>query len=198
MRTILPTSVQLLLNNPVITLSCSAIAAAAIIALWSTSTLLSTLLYQPTLNISVQQASQATSQVDSSMIGQRNFFGFADAKPAIVIDELPETQLELTLSGVFTALKESNAGAIIVDDKNQSKHYAVGDSLPGNAVLKSIHKNKVVITRNGIFETLYFADLQKDNDGKPTGRAISISPDQAKERRQAIRDRINKLRNKKK
>jgi general secretion pathway protein C len=132
------------------------------------------------------------------MIGQRNFFGFADAKPAIVIDELPETQLELTLSGVFTALKESNAGAIIVDDKNQSKHYAVGDSLPGNAVLKSIHKNKVVITRNGIFETLYFADLQKDNDEKATGRAISISPDQAKERRQAIRDRINKLRNKKK
>ena len=195
MRATLPTKLQMLLNNPVIALSCAAIAAAVIVALWSTGMLLSTLLYQPTLNITRNTPSQNTTLINSDGIGERHFFGIANAKPEIIVEDLPETKLELILRGAFTAQQESNAGAIIEDDKRNSKHYAIGDTLPGNAILKSIHANKVVLTRNGIFETLYFPDTLKNSKKSPV---ISIAPQsqqESNERRKAIRERINKLRN---
>jgi type II secretory pathway component PulC len=197
MRSILPTSLQMLVNNPVIALSCSAIAVAVIMTLWSTGMLMSTLLFQPTVDIARNTPSQSTSLIDSNGIGERHFFGVANAKPVIVIDELPETKLELILRGAFTAQIESNAGAIIEDDKKKSQHYAIGDTLPGNAVLKSIHENKVVLTRNGIFETLYFPETQKGDKNLPNFSLDSQSPAEREERRKAIRERINNLRKKK-
>ncbi|MDB4456205.1 hypothetical protein N9141_00385 [bacterium] len=197
MRSILPTSLQMLVNNPVIALSCSAVAVAVMITLWSTGMLMSALLFQPTLDIARNIPSQSTSLVDSNGIGERHFFGVANAQPVIVIDELPETKLELILRGAFTAQKESNAGAIIEDDKRQSQHYAIGDTLPGDAILKSIHENKVVLTRNGIFETLYFPEIQKGDKNLPSFSIHSQSPQEKEERRKAIRERINNLRKKK-
>jgi type II secretory pathway component PulC len=187
----------MLVNNPVIALSCSAIAVAVIMTLWSTGMLMSTLLFQPTVDIARNTPSQSTSLIDSNGIGERHFFGVANAKPVIVIDELPETKLELILRGAFTAQNESNAGAIIEDDKKKSQHYAIGDTLPGNAVLKSIHENKVVLTRNGIFETLYFPETQKGDKNLPNFSLDSQSPAEREERRKAIRERINNLRKKK-
>ena len=197
MRSILPTSLQMIFNNPVIALSCSAIAAAVMITVWSTGMLMSTLLFQPTLDITRNTPNQSTSLIDSNGIGERHFFGIANAKPEIIIDELPETKLELILRGAFTAQQESNAGAIIEDDQKKSQHYAIGDTLPGNAILKSVHENKVVLTRNGIFETLYFPEVQKTDKNSPIFPITSQSPQERDERRKAIRERINNLRNKK-
>jgi len=197
MRSILPTSLQSLFNNPVVALSCSAIAVAIMITLWSTGMLMSTLLFKPTLDIARSTPSQSTSLIDSNGIGERHFFGVANAKPVIVIDELPETKLELILRGAFTAQNEINAGAIIEDDKKNSQHYAIGDTLPGDAILKSIHENKVVLTRNGIFETLYFPEIKKTDKNSPNHFIQSQSPQERDERRKAIRERINNLRNKK-
>jgi len=197
MRSILPTSLQMILNNPVIALSCSAIAAAVLITVWSTAMLMSTLLFQPTLDITRNTPSQSTSLIDSNGIGERHFFGVANAKPEIIIDELPETKLELILRGAFTAQQESNAGAIIEDDKRKSLHYAIGDTLPGDAILKSIHENKVVLIRNGIFETLYFPDVQKTDKNTTDLSITSQTPIEMEERRKAIRERINNLRKKK-
>ena len=197
MRSILPTSLQMIFNNPVIALSCSAIVAAVMMTLWSTGMLMSTLLFQPTLDITRNTPSQSTSLIDSNGIGERHFFGIANAKPEIIIDELPETKLELILRGAFTAQNERNAGAIIEDDKKKSEHYAIGDTLPGDAILKSIHENKVVLIRNGIFETLYFPEVQKTDKNLPEISIISQSPQEREERRKAIRERINNLRNKK-
>ena len=197
MRSILPTSLQMILNNPVIALSCSAIAAAVMITVWTTGMLMSTLLFQPTLDITRNTPNQSTSLIDSSGIGERHFFGVANAKPEIIIDELPETKLELILRGAFTAQQDSNAGAIIEDDKRNSQHYAIGDTLPGDAILKSVHENKVVLTRNGIFETLYFPEVQKADKNAPNFSIISQSPQEKEERRKAIRERINNLRKKK-
>lgn len=188
----------MLINNPVIALSCSAIAAAIITALWSTGMLMSTLLYQPALNITRNTASQAISPINSNDISERNFFGIANAKPEIIVEDLPETKLELTLRGAFTAQQESNAGAIIEDDKKNSKHYAIGDTLPGDAVLKSIHPNKVVLTRNGIFETLYFPEAKDNSSAISQLRSLQGSDFDKEERRKAIRERINKLRKQKK
>lgn len=197
MRSILPTSLQMLVNNPVIALSCSAIAVAIMITLWSTGMLMSALLFKPTVDIARNTPSQSTSLIDSNVIGERHFFGVANAKPVIVIDDLPETKLELILRGAFTAQKESNAGAIIEDDKKKSQHYAIGDTLPGDAILKSIHENKVVLTRNGIFETLYFPEIQKGDKNLPSISINSQSPQEKDERRKAIRERINNLQKKK-
>ena len=159
--------------------------------------LMSTLLFKPTLDIARSTPSQSTSLIDSNGIGERHFFGVANAKPVIVIDELPETKLELILRGAFTAQNESNAGAIIEDDKKNSQHYAIGDTLPGDAILKSIHENKVVLTRNGIFETLYFPEIKKNDKNSPNFSIMSQSPQEKEERRKAIRERINNLRKKK-
>jgi general secretion pathway protein C len=202
---------QTLMANPVVAAGSAAVAAAAIIALWSSGMLLSTLLYQPTLNIRNTVDTQVSADINPSEISNRNFFGLADAEPTIMLDQLPETKLELVLRGAFAALDEANAGAIIEDDRKISQHYAVGDEVPGDATLKSVHNDRVGLVRNGIFETLYFPDAQTekdpsgdivrsgfDNNSRPSTDLTRVSASEAQARRDAIRERINKLKNQKK
>lgn len=76
--------------------------------------------------------------------------------------DAPDTRLRLTLSGIFASEDESEARAIIGDERGKEQSYAIGDSLPGNVKLSAIHSDRVILERNGRYETLR---LPRDRKG---------------------------------
>ena len=74
--------------------------------------------------------------------------------------DLPETNLKLTLRGLIASPNQAEARAIVADPSGKENFYKVGDKLPGNAELKEIHADRIVIQRGGRYETL---KLPKDS-----------------------------------
>jgi general secretion pathway protein C len=67
----------------------------------------------------------------------------------------PETNLQLTLRGVFQTGPVGVTVAIIADSRNQERPYRVGDELPGDAIIKRILPYSVLLERNGRLESLH-------------------------------------------
>lgn len=88
-------------------------------------------------------------------IGALHLFGQAgvavqpDAAP-----QAPETQLKLRLLGTFAAADPAGGMAIIADESEEQEAYRVGDDIPGNAELREVHADFVVIERQGRLESL--------------------------------------------
>lgn len=77
---------------------------------------------------------------------------------AVKTEDLPKTNLRLMLRGVSASTKLDRASALIEGPDKETLKYAVNDTLPGNAKLKSVHEKRIVIERNGRLENLYFPD----------------------------------------
>ncbi|WP_372995513.1 type II secretion system protein N [Marinobacter sp.] len=137
----------------------------------------------------------------------------ADSEPVeIDTENLPETNLRLFLRGVLAADGEFPGSALIEDDKSKTEAYLVGDELPGNASLRSVHPNRVIIERSGKLENLYFPESEDrsgisftaDEEDEPAPAAqpaSSTSPSRApatatsdEQRREEIRRRLEQLR----
>lgn len=96
-----------------------------------------------------------------------SLFGSATGNSAtteIDTENLPETNLRLFLRGVLAAEGDFPGSALIEDDKGKTEAYLVGDELPGNAKLRSVHPNRVIIERAGKLENLYFPESE-DREG---------------------------------
>ncbi|VAW78564.1 hypothetical protein MNBD_GAMMA15-612 [hydrothermal vent metagenome] len=68
--------------------------------------------------------------------------------------DAPETRLKLTLKGVFASDEASRGWAIIADPKGKEDSYSIGDPLPGGAKVSEIYPDRIILERNGRFETL--------------------------------------------
>ena len=64
------------------------------------------------------------------------------------IASLPETALSLQLAGTFTSDNSAGASALVAEENGQAQRYFVGDILPGDAELVSVHPDSIVIRRN--------------------------------------------------
>lgn len=132
-------------------------------------------------------------------------------------EDLPETNLRLFLRGVLAGNEEQPGSALIEDDRNRTEVYIIGDELPGNAKLRSVHANRIIIERGGKLENLYFPETDDsrgvelaaiDNNSQPDpvqsrqggGNAASSqtrapsTPQATDERREQIRQRLEELR----
>ncbi|MEX2476009.1 type II secretion system protein N [Marinobacter sp.] len=127
-------------------------------------------------------------------------------------ENLPETNLRLFLRGVLAADGEFPGSALIEDEKSKTEAYLVGDELPGNAELRSVHANRVIIARDGKLENLYFPEVDNregvdfaanTNGDDETSPAAQESPNASPEtsapanddqRREEIRRRLEQLR----
>lgn len=124
--------------------------------------------------VNVSQAQSA----NRSLSAQHIFGEAAMAPPA---DQLlapytaPETQLRLTLLGVFASTNKNSAWAIISDQGGGEETYAVGANVPGGATVHEILPDRVVLLRNGRYETL---NLPKDGvEGEISmGRGVNRAP----------------------
>lgn len=130
-------------------------------------------------------------------------------------ENLPETNLRLFLRGVLAASGDFPGSALIEDDKNKTEAYLVGDELPGDATLRSVRANRIIIERSGKLENLYFPE-DEDRSGvslassqtareeeEPQPQAQPVNTDQSsssntsgtsEQRREEIRKRLEQLR----
>lgn len=68
----------------------------------------------------------------------------------------PETRLRLRLEGVMVAEEPAQSGAIVSETGGTSAHYQVGEMLPGNAELVEVEPARILIRRQGSYESLAF------------------------------------------
>ncbi len=99
-------------------------------------------------------------------------FGKADKPAAAKLDPsapLPQTTLNLQLKGVIAFAPKERALAIINEKgKNQEdKVYGIGDKVPGNAEVKEIFADRVILARDGKFETLLMVEEKVPPAGVP-------------------------------
>ncbi len=113
--------------------------------------------------IALLQARTAPSTVanvpSANVIAKWNLFGKIEVnkpKPKLEqsIETAPPTKLNLKLKGLFFSDNKISARAIIADAKQREDSYAVGDDVPGGAIVHDILKTKVVLMRNGKLEVL--------------------------------------------
>lgn len=125
---------------------------------------------------------------------------------------LPVTKLRLTLTGVVASASETTASALIEGPDRETQYYKVGDQLPGNATLKQVYADRVIVDRAGQLENLYFPEvasvgLSRNNNNLPDYSTPAYSPPKvpvrhsnadsnsiANARKQSIKDRLSKLR----
>jgi general secretion pathway protein C len=124
--------------------------------------------------------------------------------------------LRLKLTGILSAAADDTlAGALIEGPDRETLYYRPGESLPGNATLKQVYPDRVVIDRSGRLENLYFPeefnspalasyqepaqdesatyDYNQDQSGSSEPEEVSAS--QVGEARKAsIKERLSKLR----
>jgi general secretion pathway protein C len=96
--------------------------------------------------------------------------------------DAPETKLKLILKGALASTDPEHARALIADPRGKEEQYAVGEKLPGNAELSEIHADRVILKRNGRFETLR---LPKDKKSSNTvaSRSVRARPTASPQRR---------------
>ncbi|PAV25616.1 general secretion pathway protein C [Tamilnaduibacter salinus] len=149
-----------------------------------------------------------TGQAELPPLTSVNLFGKAgdnsDPEP-VETDDLPETNLRLTLRGAMAGDEKAPASALVEDSRGQTEAYTLGDTLPGEATLRAIHPRRIVIERRGQLETLTFpqedeqgASVQTASRTTPTTPSASQSRTNAQRRsdprREQVRQRLEELR----
>ena len=82
-----------------------------------------------------------------------HLFGTAGASSGKVVPtNAPETNLRLTLKGVYDS--SENPSAIIAGPNGAERDYMLGQDVTGGAVLREIYNDRVILERQGRYETL--------------------------------------------
>ena len=118
------------------------------------------------------QGSRVVASVDLGDILKASLFGRApeDQDAGAALQPTAKTRLPLTLQGVFVAEPPSDSAAIIARKGNAGRLYAIGDDVPGNATLRAVQAEQVILLRAGQHETLTFPET------KPFRRVRTSSP----------------------
>lgn len=120
-------------------------------------------------------------------VADLSLFGSAPTATESALDA-PETQLNLTLRGVWANSSRLLARAIVAAGGGSEEAYRIGDPLPGGAVLEEVLPDRVILKRGARLEALYLpkestagfsefgmnSDTQEPN-GSPAGPAVEMS-----------------------
>lgn len=110
----------------------------------------------PALN--AVQVSQATVRsADRSVLIRSNAFAAIETVPAeAAVEDVPETSLNLVLKGLRAASGEgAMSSATIVTPDNEVGVYGVGAEIIDGVVLTRILSDRVILDKNGTFESLF-------------------------------------------
>jgi general secretion pathway protein C len=95
---------------------------------------------------------QAHPRLDLTALANGHLFG---AAPAPVDDaSAPQTNMPLVLTGTIAVADPKNGAAIIGTSASNAKVYPVGDRVPGNARVRAVYTDRVLLERNGTIEAL--------------------------------------------
>jgi general secretion pathway protein C len=125
----------------------------------------------PTVNV-VSNKSVAADYV--GQVNNANLFGRA---PAAANDQsLPQTQLQVTLRGVFTADDPALASAIIETEDGKMQIIKTGASLGADTSLERVYANRVVVVRSGVMENLYFPTTNSPTGASSAAEIATPAP----------------------
>ncbi|MBO1256826.1 type II secretion system protein GspC [Alteromonas sp. 5E99-2] len=117
---------------------------------------------------SVKAGSTSSSAILRSL-QQLNLFGDAvqvEVQEQDVVQDAPETSLNLVLAGVV-ASSSPEFGAAIIESKGTQYTYGVGDDIEGTkATLKQVNTDRVIIRNRGRDETLMLEGIDFDNENR--------------------------------
>lgn len=135
------------------------IVAALLIQLWHA---FATFSYRPDIQTSNASPSSNTNEYNASAITGSQLFG-QFAGQLSNAQNIPTTQLQLKLRGAFTSSNPQLASAIIEGPDGQTRPYKISSKVYGEAQLKEVFGDRVVLSRNGQLETLYFPEPEISN-----------------------------------
>jgi general secretion pathway protein C len=99
-----------------------------------------------------------TQRDNIGQLAMAHLFGNAEKTAVDTAKVATVTRLNLTLRGVLAASDPKYAIAIIASGKNGKEEiYGIGDPLPGNATLREVHPDHVILERSGQLEILKLA-----------------------------------------
>jgi general secretion pathway protein C len=106
---------------------------------------------------SVDGAGPSASNVQA--IAAAHLFGQANKDEAIPpppdpAENLAETRLNLSLKGTIAANDSTTSVAIIADQSNEEKVYAIGDSIMAGTSLNAVYADRVVLNEGGVLKEL--------------------------------------------
>jgi len=108
----------------------------------------------------IQNQTQGQSQsnhFDLSILQSLNLFGVYNesiVEAVVIVENVPETRLKLTLSGLV-ASDDIGTSAAIIEYKGKQETYGVGDIIAGTrASLEQVLSDRVIIKQSGRLETL--------------------------------------------
>ena len=143
------------------------------------------------------QSSRATAGVDLGNILKAHLFGRApDDQQDRALQPTEETRLPLTLQGVFVAEPASDSAAIIARKGQAGRLYAIGDDVPGNATLRAVQAEQVILLRAGQHETLTFPKFKRFRRvqaSSPTASADHRPPSAAEPEDESPRESAQEL-----
>jgi len=139
----------------------------------------STYQFAPEQSTSAPQA-RVASNVDykASTIASSYLFGHLSADHQLTgQSNFPTTSMQLILRGAFTSTNPERGSAIIEGPDGKTHSYRVGNRLYGQAELRQVYADRVVLSRNGELETLQFPVIQptsneESNDNRNTAGDI--------------------------
>ncbi|MDX1588851.1 MAG: type II secretion system protein N [Oleiphilaceae bacterium] len=171
---------------------------------------------QPQLEQSASAGNKKASPARDLAIEEVLLFGQPGQEeegPELVETEnLPETNLRLTLRGVMAGEREATRNSALVEGPDKETDlYFVGQELPGNARLHKVHERRIVIERGGALETLHFPDEEelsmsasRSGSGRSSRRSSSrgngglnnvrMNSGDNSSRQQEVRARLDELR----
>ncbi len=155
---------------------CARIACVLLILLlmWQVVRLVLLMLSGPEVELDIPAARQLGSRPAAAPvdIAGWHLFGRATVSNPLNLSALPETPLDLQLRGIVSGMKSDQEGhAIIVDGRGGQWVYKVGDSVPGDATVRAITPDQVILERNGQNETLSLPQLLAGSSAAATARS---------------------------
>jgi general secretion pathway protein C len=142
---------------------CAAILLALIATeLWTT---FHAVFHRPAAGAQARPATPGQSDNRVEQITGADLFGHSTAPGPSQEQQLPETSAQLTLRGVFAARDPSEASAIIETGDGHAQIVKPGASVAPDTVLREVHADRVVLSRNGAMENLYFPSPQDNTSG---------------------------------
>ncbi|PJE77973.1 Type II secretion system protein C [invertebrate metagenome] len=72
--------------------------------------------------------------------------------------DIQKTRLNLILKGVLSTTDNQILNSAIISSNNQDKLYSINEIVSGEAQLKAVYPDHIILSRNGIKESLYFPD----------------------------------------
>jgi general secretion pathway protein C len=116
--------------------------------------------YQASSNVTVKVTAQNTKAAAISLTGLKtlNLFGLytdeIEEAETTEVENVPETQLNLTLTGVV-ASDDKTTSAAVIERSGKQDTYSPGETITGTrAVLNSVFRNRVILKHAGKLETL--------------------------------------------